>query len=102
MKAEKIIGNDMVSTVVFAASENMFSEAADSIVPGNNVKLFSSILSSLVEHESSVSIPVKYYDASALTFRTQNIVVVGVISILIIPICCLVIGFVIWFSRRKR
>lgn len=102
MKAEKIIGNDMVSTVVFAASENMFSEAADSIVPGNNVKLFSSILSSLVEHESSVSIPVKYYDASALTFTTQNIVVVGVISILIIPICCLVIGFVIWFSRRKR
>lgn len=102
MKAEKIIGNDVVSKVVFAASENMFSENADSLVSGNNVKLFSSILSSLVEHESSVSIPVKYYDASALTFTTRNIVIVGAISILIIPICCLVIGFVIWLSRRKR
>ncbi|MDE6747844.1 MAG: Gldg family protein [Lachnospiraceae bacterium] len=102
MKAEKIIGNDVVSKVVFAASENMFSEAADSVVPGNNVKLFSSILSSLVEHESSVSIPVKYYDAAALIFSTRDIVVVGIISILVIPICCLVIGFVIWLSRRKR
>lgn len=102
VKAEKVIGNDVVSKVVFAASENMFSENADSIVSGNNVKLFSSILSSLVEHESSVSIPVKYYDASALTFTTRDVVVVGAISILIIPICCLVIGFVVWLRRRKR
>lgn len=102
VKAEKVIGNEVVSEAVFAASENMFTEAADSIVPGNNVKLFSSILSSLVEHESSVSIPVKYYDATPLIFSTRDIVVVGIISILVIPICCLVIGFVIWFSRRKR
>nr|MDE7283336.1 hypothetical protein [Lachnospiraceae bacterium] len=102
LKADKIIGNDVVSKVVFAASENMFGEEADSIVPGNNVKLFCSILSSLVEHKSSVSIPVKYYDASALIFTTRDIVVVGAVSILLIPICCLVIGFVIWFSRRKR
>lgn len=102
LKADKLIGNDVVSKVVFAASENMFGEEADSIVPGNNVKLFCSILSSLVEHKSSVSIPVKYYDASALIFTTRDIVVVGAVSILIIPICCLAIGFVIWFSRRKR
>lgn len=102
VKAEKIIGNEMTSKAVFAASESMFSEDADIIVSGNNVKLFSSILSSLVEHESSVSIPVKYYDAAALTFSTWDIVVVGAVSILIIPICFLVTGFVIWFRRRKR
>lgn len=102
MKAEKTLENNMLSQAVFVASEDMFSETADSIVPGNNVKLFSSILSSLVEHESSVSIPVKYYDAQALTFSTRDILVVGALSILIIPICCLVIGFAIWWRRRKK
>lgn len=99
--AEKNIGNNVSSKAVFAASENLFTEAADSIVPGNNVKLFSSILSSLVEHESSVSIPVKYYDASALIFSTRDIVVVGTLSIIIIPLCCLIAGFTIWWRRRK-
>lgn len=100
--AEKNIGNDIVSKVIFAACENLFSEDADSIVSGNNVRLFINSLSSLVEHESSVSIPVKYYDAEALIFSTRDIVAVGAVSILIIPICCLVTGFVIWFRRRKR
>ncbi len=50
VKTEKTIGNEMISKAVFAASENMFSEAADSIVSGNNIKLFSSILSSRVVH----------------------------------------------------
>lgn len=100
--AEKTIGNDIVSKAVFVASENLFTEAADSIVPGNNVKLLAGVLSSLIEHESTVSIPVKYYDAMALTFTTQNIVTVGVLSILVIPLCCLAAGFIIWYGRRKR
>ncbi|MCM1050194.1 MAG: Gldg family protein [Clostridiales bacterium] len=102
LKAQKHVENDNYSNVIFAASENMFTVAADDIVPGNNLKLFCGMLSSLVEHESSVLIPVKYYDAESLIFTTRDIVVAGAISIIIIPICCLTIGIIIWWRRRKR
>lgn len=102
LKAEKAIGSDTVSNAVIIATENLFTENADSIVPGNNVKLFSSVISSMTEQESTVSIPVKYYDTSIMAFSTRASFIVGVLSILVIPIGCLVIGFVIWFNRRKK
>lgn len=102
MKAEKDLGNGMVSNAVIVASELIFTEGADSAVPGNNVKLFSGMISALVEHESSVSIPMKYYDADTMLFSTRTIVITGVVSIFIIPAGCLITGFVIWFKRRRK
>ena len=99
MKAEE---NDTVSEAVIVATENLFTESADSVVPGNNVKLFGSILGTLVEHESALTLPVKYYDAEAITFSTRACLVAGLFSILILPVGCLVAGFCIWYRRRKR
>ncbi|MCH5249431.1 MAG: Gldg family protein [Lachnospiraceae bacterium] len=102
LKAEKMFEDGNVSNVVIVATENLFTESADTLVPGNNVKLFSSILSSLVEHESSVSIPVKHYDTTQLVFSQRVCVIVEIITIIIIPFICLVTGFAIWFDRRKK
>lgn len=102
LKAEKAVENNETSNAVIVATENIFTENADSIVPGCNVKLFSGVITSLTEHESSVSIPVKYYDASIIAFSSQASYMVGGVSILIIPVGCLVIGFIIWYKRRKK
>lgn len=102
LKAEKTLEDGSISSAIIISTENMFTESADNLVPGNNIKLFSGVLSSLVEHESSVSIPVKYYDSTNLVFPTRIYAVVAVITIIIIPLCCLITGFIIWYSRRKR
>ena len=102
LKAEKMFEDGNVSNVVIVATENLFTESADTLVPGNNVKLFSSILSSLVEHESSVSIPVKHYDTTQLVFSAKVCVIVEIVTIIVIPLICLIIGFAIWFDRRKK
>lgn len=101
LKAEKYLGNDVVSNAVIVASELFFTEDADSIVPGNQVKLFGSIIGALTEHESSIVIPLKYY-SEALTFSSRAAAVVGIFCILLLPIFSLVNGFVIWWGRRKR
>lgn len=91
-----------VSKAVVVATESIFTENADSVVPGNNVKLFGGILGALVEHESTLTLPIKYYDAEAIPFSTRTCILVGLLSIIILPVGCLVTGFGIWYSRRKK
>ena len=102
LKAEKMLEDGNISNAIIIATENLFTESADTLVPGNNVKLFSSVLSALVEHESSVSIPVKFYDSTYLIFPARVYAIVAVMTIIVVPLGCLIIGFVIWYSRRKK
>lgn len=102
LKAEKTLDGGNISSAVIVATENLFTESADGMVPGNNIKLFGSVLSALVEHESSISVPVKYYDSTNLVFPTRIYAFVGIVSIIIIPLFCLITGFAVWLGRRKR
>ena len=102
LKAEKFVAEGMVSKAVIVATEGLFTESADEIVPGNNVKLFGSVIGALVEHESSISIPIKYYDTNMIIFTRLTCMIVGLISIILIPVCCLITGFIIWFKRRRQ
>lgn len=98
---EKSVGEGVVSQAVFVSSEQIFTSSADKVVPGYNMKLFGSIVSSLAEHESSVSVPVKYFDIGYLTFSARTVYVVGFLSIIVLPLGCLVVGLVIWLRRRR-
>lgn len=98
---EKVVGDEILSRAVIVASENIFTSSADQVVPGYNMKFFGSILSSLAEHESSVSVPVKYFDIGYLAFSAKTVYVVGFISIIAVPLGCLIVGLVIWLRRRK-
>ncbi len=102
LKAEKTVDNGSLSKAVIIATENIFTANADNLVPGNNVKFFGGVLSALVEHESSITIPVKYYDAANLVFPTRVYALVAVFTIIIVPLALLITGFVIWNNRRKR
>lgn len=102
LTAEKTLKGGSTSRAVVVASEPFFTTDADSIVPGNNVRFFAGILSVLASHESSVTIPVKSYDAAVLTFSTGSVIAAGILSTLVIPLGALVTGFVIWFRRRRK
>lgn len=101
LRAEKSAQDGTVSKAVIIASEQIFTSSADQVVPGYNMKLFGSVLSSLAEHESSVSVPVKYFDIGYLVFSARAVYVVGFVSIIVLPVGCLIVGLVIWLRRRR-
>lgn len=102
MKAEKSTQSGEVSKAIIVATEQMFTANADDVVPGYNVKLFSSMVSSLAERGNSLAVPVKYYEIGNLIFSARAVYIVGVVSVIVIPIGCLIAGLVIWLRRRKK
>ena len=102
MKSEKPTQSGELSQAIIVATEQMFTANADDIVPGYNVKLFSSMISSLAERENSVAVPVKYYEIGNLAFSARAVYIVGLVSVILIPVGCLIAGLVIWLKRRKK
>lgn len=92
---------DKSSAAIIYSSQYLFTEGTDSMVAGTNSKLFSGSLGSMVSHESSISIPVKSYEASYLILTENQIILLSLLTVIAIPFAFLISGFVIWFRRRK-
>ena len=100
MKAVKTEG-DAESTLLVFGSEGLFTESSNMMVAGANLQLFTNCLSSLVEHETTVAIAVKSYELSYLSLTQSQMIFLGLVTTIIIPIVTLVAGVVIWLKRRK-
>lgn len=98
---EKPSESGEISKAVIVATEQMFTSGADDIVPGYNEKLFGSIIANLADMETSVAIPVKYYEIGNLIFSARTVLMVGV-SIVMMTVLCLILGLVIWLGRRRK
>lgn len=90
------------ATLVVYGSEQIFTDDANAMVSGTNLTVFTNTISGFVDHESSVSIPVKSYDVSYLTVNQRDVLLIALLTTILLPVGCLVSGFVIWFRRRKR
>ncbi len=101
VKAEKAAENDSAVLYVFS-SASMFMDNIDMAVSGNNKKLFSNIMSSMAEHETSVSIPAKSYQMEMLAVSAGDVIFFGVVMVVVVPLALITIGIVIWLNRRKR
>lgn len=93
---------DGEATMVVYGTEQLFTDDANSMVSGANQMLFTNTISGFVDHEVSISIPVKSYEVSTLTVNQTEAIFIGLITTIILPVGCLVAGFIIWFRRRKR
>lgn len=102
ISAVKELSDGTQATMVVYTSEQMFTDEADSMVSGANLTLFTNTLGGFVNHEVTVSVPVKDYEVSYLTVTQSKAVLIGLLTTIIIPVGCLAAGFIIWFRRRKR
>lgn len=102
LRAEKTTDQGELSQALIVANESMFTTVADDMVPGYNIKLFSSMISSLADHESSVAIPAKSFEIGNLVFSAQAVYLVGVMAVFVLPIGALGAGLIICLSRRKK
>ena len=88
--------------MVAIGSEQLFNESADAIVSGANLKVFSNMMGKLVGREETISIPSKSFETSYVIMDMYTAVMISVLVTVILPLICLITGFVIWFRRRKR
>lgn len=102
VEVEKSTEDGSVSHAYVVGGESLFTSLADDMAPGNNVKLFSSMISMLAEHESSVAIPVKSLSMPNLVFKAQTAYIAAVLCVIVIPLATLTAGLVIWLRRRRR
>lgn len=101
VEAIKTSEDGTIATMVVYGSSKLFTDEANSMVAGANLMLFSNTMGS-DESGASVSVPVKAYDLSYLTVSEAHVVFFGVLTVLVLPLICLITGFVIWLRRRKR
>lgn len=94
--------DDKTSTIIVYSCDSIFTDEADTMVAGANKELFKSSINSIVTADVSISIPVKDYETSYLTVPQLQTVVIGVITILVIPVILLLTGIVIAVRRRKK
>ncbi|MDE7223945.1 MAG: Gldg family protein, partial [Acetatifactor sp.] len=101
VEAVKTLENGEASMVVYSC-EQMFTDNASMMVSGANQMLFTNTVSHFVDHETTVSIPVKDYEVSTLMLSRSSALVLGLITVIILPLGCLIVGFVVWFRRRRK
>ena len=59
-------------------------------------------MSNLVDHETTVSIPVKSIEPQYVTVPNSNMIVIGLLFIFVIPLVLIVLGIFIWLKRKKK
>lgn len=94
--------NGALSHAFVVGGESLFTSLADDMAPGNNVKLFASMISALAEHETPVAVPVKSLAMPNLVFKAQTTYIAAIVCVIVIPLATFVAGLVIWLGRRRR
>lgn len=101
--AECNIDEDTTATLLVTGSIELFTDGADQIVSGNNSTMFTEMIGALTE-ESDLSlsvIPSKAYTLSTITVTAAAAVMFGMGIMLLIPVILLILGIIIWATRRK-
>lgn len=93
---------DGEAVMVVYSSPQMFTDDVSLMVSGANQMLFTNTVSHFVDHEVTVSIPAKDYEVSTLMVTQKSALMLGLITMILLPVSSLVIGFVVWFRRRRK
>lgn len=100
---ERTIGEETMQLVLLG-SPQIFSDEADQVVSGNNVAMFTDILTCIVDSDALAAsvIPVKEYSLSTITVTSAATLIGGMLASIVVPLALLAAGIVIWAVRRKK
>ncbi len=99
---EKSNGDKEATKIVAFGCEYLLDDEFDTRVSGANVTLFTSAISNLVDHKSSISIPSKSYTFGTIMVNRSMVVLFGLLVTVIVPFTILVTGIIIWAKKRKK
>lgn len=97
------LDDDKETKIVYYSTANLIDSQVNQMVSGGNQQLITESLKWMVDTEdsASVSIPSKSLEVSYLTLTEYDASFWKIWAIGIIPGVFLVVGFVIWFKRRR-
>ena len=91
------------SKVVIFASPFMFKDDfVDYYSNSNGDLLIDSIDWMKDGQESSIELPQRNVDDTYLEVPMESATLWGIITIIVVPLCFLIVGFIVWFLRRQR
>lgn len=94
--------DEVTSDMFVFSSATLFTDAADQMVSGANLALFTNVIGSLSDERETIAIPVKEFQQSSLTVPQSSFLLLGLCCVLLLPIILLGAGIVIWIRRRRR
>ncbi len=90
------------SAVVWLSTSGLLDSDTDTYVSGSNSDFVLSSLSYLAENEQGIAIYAKSLKTQTLTVPSGMSSFWGSLYTLILPAAMVILGFAIWFSRRRR
>lgn len=100
--AEGAESNPAQTKIVVMTSDMVFNESINSVVGGGNYDFIGSAITWLSDTEVNSSIPSKEINNSSLTLTAMNLIILGGLAVVVIPVAVIVIGLIIWIRRKKR
>ncbi len=88
--------------IVYFTTESMLEDTIDEAVSGSNTEMVMNALSMMVDHEVTVSVPVKSYEQSNLMIPRSAMAIWSLVVTILLPAAFLILGFVLWFRRRRK
>ena len=88
--------------IVWFSTGYLMDDTVSAMVSGSNYDLLLNSLSWMVSLEDRITIHVKDLDTEYLTANSFDVTLWSTILIIIIPLCLLIVGGVIWYRRKKR
>lgn len=98
---ERTYGENTAGLFLFT-SANIFTDAADMMVANANLTIFTNCVEEYIDgEEESIVIPVKTFTEEALVVSVGTAMFIGLTIVLFVPVLLLILGFIIWYNRRK-
>lgn len=98
---ERTYGENTAGLFLFT-SANIFTDAADMMVANANLTIFTNCVEEYIDgEEESIVIPVKSFGEEALVVSVGTAMFIGLTIVLFVPALLLILGFIVWYNRRK-
>lgn len=97
------VGEDKETQIVYYSTANLMDNQINQLVSGGNAQMILSSLNWMTgsEEQTNVSIPSKNLQVSYLTLTAYDTSFWTICTIGLIPGFFLIVGFVVWYKRRK-
>lgn len=97
---KQVVSNMVVYSSDGISAAGSFSD--DLLKEYGNNNILSGTVGYLAGNTASLSIPSKSLKAQSLKLTAKDVIVWGTLVVVIIPVIILIVGFVVWYLRRRK
>lgn len=101
IRSSKTVGDGEAELLLYSC-QNIFTDSADSMTTGGNLRLFTNAIGRFTDSKSNISVPVKKLSGDYLMVDQGARLNITLCFTVILPVVFLASGFVIMYRRRKR